>query len=352
MAGPWRNIKRRLRAALEDADRRRLLLAVQAKGRHALRSLAKAKGPLDPALASQARAYAGDVLGGTRHALWLKVYAAVQDRFVEGWLPDSYFAEIVRPKVNGTYHQMSRLRGANGLFFPEGTLPDVARLANGLVLTPNGKPINAAEIAARAKASGDELVFKSDSSAYGHGLQFIEPAQLTDALLAQLGNGVLQRRLLSHPIFAPFGSDALATLRVGTAVDDQGQPTARCCYLKLGRAKDRHVLADDNVRLPVDMATGAVCDTGYDASMRPFQEHPDTGVPFHGMILPRVTDVAARAVELHRLVPFSRYICWDFAIDVKEEIHLLEWEGGTANFGEATQGPCFLGLGWDRLHLG
>jgi hypothetical protein len=352
MIGTWRDMKLRLRAAIESADQRRLLMAVQAKGRSILRALVAAKGPLDPALARQARDYAGDVLGHPRHALWLQVYAATQDRFTEGWLPDSYFFEFVRPRVNGSYHHMSRYRAANGLFFPHGTLPDVARLANGLVLAPSGQPIDAAQIAATARAHGYSLIFKSDASAYGHGLRFITPEQLTETLLADLGNGVLQRRLLSHPVFARFGTEALATLRIVTTVDACGQPSARAGYLKLGRSKDSHVLADDNLRIPMDLATGAVSETGFDTSLRALRAHPDTAAPFAGLIVPKAAEVLASAVKLHRLVPFPRYVSWDFAIDAAEDVHLLEWEGGSPAFAEATQGPCFLGLGWDRLHLG
>ena len=351
MASTWRDLKSRLRATLEAADRRRLLAGVQARGRAALRGLTAAQGPLDPTLARQARDYAGDVLGSTRHAVWLKVFSAVQGQFREGWLPDSYFAEHVRPRVNGTYRRMTRYRAANGLFFPSDTLPDVARMANGLVLGACGKPTSAAEIAAQARAGDFGLIFKSDSSSAGLGLQMIDAAMLDDALLARLGNGVLQRRLHPHAAFAPFGVKALATLRVATAVDDKTRPLAVSTYMKFGRVNDSHVQADDYIRLPVDAKTGEVDKTGYTTTWQPLRAHPDTAAEFAGTVVPRVPDCVARAVALHKLVPMVRYVCWDFAIDSNAEIHLLEWEGGVANFAEATQGPCFLGLGWDRFHL-
>lgn len=351
MPTAWQRIKRRLRAAVDGAERRRKLGAVQREARRALRGLAAARGPLDPALVRQARDYAGDVLGGTRHAPWLQVYAAVQGRFREGWLPDSYFAEVVRPRVNGGYQHLARYRAANGLFFPEGTLPDVARLANGRVLAPGGAPTSAARIAEAARDQGYGLVFKPDASAYGLGLVFLDPAGLTDAALARLGNGVVQRRLVAHPVFAPFGSAALATLRLGTVIDAAGAPSVRCGYLKLGRARDSHVLSDRHVRVPVDPGSGALAETGYDAGWRPLAAHPDSGAAFAGVVLPWAADCAARALALHRQVALPRYLCWDFAIDADGAVHLLEWEGGVANFAEATQGPCFAGLGWDRLHL-
>lgn len=351
MARTWRDLKTRLRASVQELDRRRLLWGIRARGKAALRGLTAAKGPLDPALARQARDYAGDVLGHPRHAVWLQLYAGVQEQFREGWLPDTYFAEYVRPNVNGDYRFLTRFRGANGVFFPRGTLPDVARLANGLVLTAQGQPTTARAIAEQARAGGYSLFFKSDTSSAGLGLHLIDPAELDDALLSRLGNGVLQRRLHPHPVFEPFGTGALATLRVATAIDDQVQPSARSTYLKFGRSADSHVQADDYIRLPVDQATGAADEIGYRTNWTPLRAHPDTHARFVGTVVPRIGDCVAQALELHRSVPMVRYVCWDFAIDQTEEIHLLEWEGGVANFAEATQGPCFLGLGWDRFHL-
>lgn len=347
----WRTAKQQLRTSLDAADMTRRGLSRRLEAFKALRSLTSARGPLDPATVRQARDYAGDVLGSTRHAPWLKVYAAVQGRFREGWLPDSYYHEEVRPRINGNYSHLSRHRAANGMFFPGSTLPDVARLANGLVLAPCGRLTTAAEVGSAALDGGYGLLFKPDASAYGRGIMFIDPAALDEALLRRLGNGVIQRRLVPHPAFAAFAGRALATLRIGTVVDADGQPSVRCCYLKLGRAQDTHVLSDTHIRVPVDHRTGALAPWGLTASWRPVAAHPDNGASFDGVIVPRAADCAARAVDLHRHVRLARYVCWDFAVDEDADLHLLEWEGGTAAFAEATQGPCFHGLGWDKLHL-
>lgn len=348
----WRSTKEQMRATLGSLDSKRLRIAREIEARKALRTLTKSYGPLASALERQARDYAGDVLGSTHHVHWLRVYAAVAGCFREGWLPESYFQEEVRPRINGTYAHLSRHRAANGMYFPDGVVPDVARLANGLVFAPGGEPISASEIASAALDGSYGLLFKPDASAYGRGIMFIEPDALDETFLRRLGNGVIQRKLIPHPSFATFAGKALATIRLGTVVDGQGEASVRCCYLRLGREQDTHVLSDFQIRVPVNHRTGELSQLGFTAGWRPVAAHPDNGAIFEGLIVPRAADCGRLAVDLHRHVRFARYVCWDFAVDQDSGIHLLEWEGGPAAFAEATQGPCFHGLGWDKLHLG
>ena len=51
------------------------------------------------------------------------------------------------------------------------------------------------------------------------------------------------------------------------------------------------------------------------------------------------------------MVPFAICIGWDMIIDTNNEIQIMEWNGShnDIKFSEATQGPCFSNLGWDKL---
>ena len=50
-------------------------------------------------------------------------------------------------------------------------------------------------------------------------------------------------------------------------------------------------------------------------------------------------------------MPYARCIGWDVTVDSEEKVNLMEWNGehNDIKFAEATQGPCFLGLGWEEL---
>ena len=41
----------------------------------------------------------------------------------------------------------------------------------------------------------------------------------------------------------------------------------------------------------------------------------------------------------------------DVVVDEDDNVRVLEWEAAVVTFAEATQGPCFDGLSWQRLHL-
>ena len=51
------------------------------------------------------------------------------------------------------------------------------------------------------------------------------------------------------------------------------------------------------------------------------------------------------------MVPFARSIGWDMIVDNNNEIQVMEWNGShnDIKFSEATQGPCFSNLGWEKL---
>ena len=56
-------------------------------------------------------------------------------------------------------------------------------------------------------------------------------------------------------------------------------------------------------------------------------------------------------MELHRSIPFVRSIGWDLIIDINDTVKVMEWNGyhNDIKFSEATQGPCFSDLGWEKL---
>ena len=49
-------------------------------------------------------------------------------------------------------------------------------------------------------------------------------------------------------------------------------------------------------------------------------------------------------------MPYVRAIGWDVSVDKNDDVHVMEWNGNhnDIKFSEATVGPCFLGLGWEK----
>jgi Sugar-transfer associated ATP-grasp len=342
----------RLRAALRRARGRDYPGQIRAEAWRAFRTLESAKGPTDRRLLRQARDYAADVLGWRGYAPWLYVYTAVAGEFREGWIPFDYYLLFVSSKMKGVYGRMSYLRASHKLFFDSAAFPDVAYAVNGIFYSRDLKPISREALDELLAQSPGGLVFKSDSSARGRGIHFLEPGRAGIGTIARSGNGVFQSRVVQHQSFDAFTPSAVATLRITTAIDDGGRPSPRGCYLRLGRTGDTHVKSATSIRVAVDPKKGRLASEGFLADWRPIDRHPDTGRRFDDHRVPSFSECISTALELHARYPFSRCIGWDLALDKNEEVKVLEWNGAhnAISLTEATQGPCFADLRWHQLH--
>jgi hypothetical protein len=299
----------------------------------------------------RADAYARDVLGHARYAPWLYVYSAIAGRFKEGWIPDNYYGRVVVPKINGGYGRASNLKSLQRAMFASDAFPDLAYFANGLFIAPGDTVIAPDAIARHLFSECDSLVFKIDDSIQGRGIYFFDRSTFDLDKIKALGNGVFQKKIVQHETLARFAPRSVATLRMTTAVNDDGVVSLRACYLRLGREADTHVQSGSHVRIPVDCVTGALSEAGYLTNWSAVRAHPDSKVPFAGATIPAFADCQAMVLAHHKKVPYVRCVGWDVAVAEDESVKLMEWNGGhnDVKFSEATQGPCFADLGWDRL---
>ena len=315
----------------------------------ALAGLARDGRGLSAADARACAAYAADVLGDPAYAPWLRVYAAFAGGFRPGWIPDNYYRLVVLPRLKGAYGEVADCRALARTLFPTDAMPDVAYLVNGVVWTADKAPLWPAA-AADLLAAAAPLLFKPDASQQGIGHVHLDADALRAGVLGRLGNGVIQRLIVQHADLAAF-SPAVATLRVTSVVTDAGAVEVRAAYLRLGRMADRHVMARSNLRVALDLADGRFAAEGLLPDLTAVRAHPDSGVRFAGARVPgfgRCLDLVRR---LHALTPFARVIGWDLAVDRDGAPRVMEWNGGhnDIKFSEAATGPCFAGLGWERL---
>lgn len=294
----------------------------------------------------QCNDYAGDVLGSVGYAPWLHIYAAVAGEFREGWIPDNYFKQyVVWPS---SYENVSGHRPLGAKFFPDAPIPDIAHVVDGNLFLKDNTPVPKAQWADAVFAHDARLIYKTDSSLQGLGIAFLDKAAFVAAAENGLANGVLQTVIKQHPMFDELSPNALATLRITTALDQHGQASARASYLRLGRATDTHIKSHTGLRAPVDLQDGTLSETGLLPDWNPFTQHPDTDASLSRQRIPNMAKIKEMLTGLHASVPFFPCIGWDIAIDEAGAAHILEWNGGHAEikFTEATQGPAFADLGW------
>jgi len=324
----------------------------RAQARQVLRLLQKKYGPPDPANLKLADTYARDVFGDAKYAPWLRVYAAFSGTFKEGWIPDNYYGGVVVPSMKGGYGRISNLKPMSRVIFGCDTFPDLAYFANGLFFTDRNLVVREQEIEHVVFRECDKIVFKLDGSAQGKGIHFFDRESFDCGLIKSLGNGVIQKFIVQHPLLSTFAPNSVATLRLTTAVDNLGRTSLRAAFLRLGRARHTHIRIDDEICVPVDLGTGELAREGFLTDWGATEEHPDSKVRFAGLKMPAFNDCVDTVLQLHSKVPFARCIGWDVTVDSDGKVQVMEWNGehNDVKFSEATQGPCFSDLKWELLN--
>jgi hypothetical protein len=336
----WVNLSRRRFDWVHAVEARKIQSAIEHK-----------QGATDPAQLRLAESYARDVFGDACYAPWLRVYTAFNRTFKEGWIPDNYYGWVVVPKMKGLYGKVSHLKPLSRLLFRDDAFPDLAYFVNGMFFAADHTAIPPSEVAERIFASTDKVAFKLDQSMQSKGVFFMDRASFDVKRIERLGNGVLQRFIHQHEVFGRFQSKAVATVRFTTVVDDAGVVSLRACFVRLGRAADAYIRPDSEICVPVDLKSGVLFGRGYLADFTSVEAHPDSHVSFAGVSLPAYAKCVDKVIELHAKAPYARCVGWDVTVDADENVMIMEWnaEHNDVKFSEATQGPCFSDLKWERL---
>jgi hypothetical protein len=258
------------------------------------------------------------------------------------------------PKMKGMYGKISHLKSLSRLLFRDDVFPDIGYYVNGIFFSIDHVAIPESKVAQSVFATTDTVVFKLDQSGQGRGVFFMNRGNFDVERIKRLGNGVLQRFIVQHKSFGRFASKAVATVRFTTVVDDAGDISLRACFLRLGRAADAFIRPDSEICVPVDLATGQLFRDGYSSDWIGVDAHPDSWTRFEGVTLPAFEQCVRKVIELHAKVPYARCVGWDVTVDADDKVMLMEWnaEHNDVKFSEATQGPCFSDLKWERLKQG
>lgn len=295
--------------------------------------------------------YAVEVFGHKRFAHWLYVYTAVSGQFKEGWVPENYYGSVVVPQLQGRYGRIADLRGLNAVMLRSDAFPDVLAYVNGTFFDTAYRFVSPDAVKEHLFKEHGQVVFKLDNSLQGRGIHFFTRESFSIEQIKQLGNGLFQRVIQPHQLFATFAKHAVATLRITTVYKDNGEVSVRACHLRMESGDETHVQSKTEIRVPINLESGTFHDVGYTAEYREIKIHPTSHVAFAGNVIPAFKGCVRTVTELHKKAPYTRCIGWDVTVDEKENVRLLEWNAGHNghSFPEATQGPCFFDLGWERL---
>jgi hypothetical protein len=318
---------------------------------HLLSSIEQEKGKTDPKLLALSDEYAQDALGWRGYAPWLYTYSAFSGEFKTGWIPDNYYGKVVLPKLKGDYGALSALKGLNSTIFPGHAFADIARYGNGIFCTSDGTFIDPNNLRKYLFEATERIVFKTDATERGEGIFFFNETTFDADNVRQLGNGVFQRYVDQHELLEAFMPTSVATLRMTTVIEDDGNCSVRACILRFARNNDTHVNAHTEICLPIDPKDGRFANEAFLPNWQTIEQHPDTGISFAGNIFPQYEQCVSIVTKLHKRLPAARCVGWDVIVNKSNGIELLEWDGqhNGIKCTEASQGPCFADLGWENL---
>lgn len=267
------------------------------------------------------------------------------------WSPTVAGLFAVVPKVQGGYGGLARLRGLNTVMLQSDAFPDLLSYANGIFFDTAQRFISPDSVRDKLFKNVERVVFKLDHSRQGKGIYFFTSDSFSVEKIQQLGNGLFQSFVQPHRLFAKFANHSVATLRITTVYKDNAEVSVRGCHLRMGSGNDSHVQGGKSILVPIDLESGAFSDVGYTPEWLETKIHPTSHVTFAGNVIPAFNACIRTVTELHKKAPYTRCVGWDVTVDREENVRLLEWNAAYngIKFGEATQGPCFADLGWERL---
>ena len=298
--------------------------------------------------------YAKDVLGDKIYAPWLYVYSAIAGEFKEGWIPDNYYGGVVVRKIKGDYGQLSeRNMLTNTLTKPIRSL-DILYYVNNLFWTSEFEVCDENRVSDILFEKNKQVVYKIENSLQGRGIHFFSKEIFTTDKIKALGDGVFQNYIEQHSFFEDFAKLSVATIRITSVCDDFGKIKVKSAYLRIGRDKDTHVKSASAIKIPVNIENGNLYSDGYFTNWTTTKVHPDSNIPFVNKVIPSFDNCISEVIRMHSRIPFIRCIGWDIVVDKLNQVQLIEWNGSynDIKFSEATQGPCFKELHWEKLRDG
>ncbi len=125
--------------------------------------------------------------------------------------------------------------------------------------------------------------------------------------------GILEERVVQHPIMAGMCPSSVNTIRIATLLGDQKQGIVYA-FLRIGNGKVMDNVDCGGMAARVDLATGTLLTVGADKAGNTFTHHPITNTPIIGFTIPFFEEAKAMCLTAAQKVPQMRFVAWDVAI--------------------------------------
>lgn len=272
---------------------------------------------------------------------WHRLYESMNGRFDVQYFPEIlYTAELERRLNPDNYCEV--LSDKNLLDLLTAAVPQVRApktyfgCANGSFFTGTHELLSRAQMLTALRDIGDAVVKPTVDTGSGKGVEVVrihdgvdeKSGRSLEALLAHCGrNFVIQERIQPCEQLRQLAPSCVSTIRLITYLAKDRVFHAQL-VLRVGTGKS----AVDNIH------AGGLCigvrddgqlkkrayRLGYGDRCEIFEAHPDSGLRFSEITLPKIPEMIEAAHRLHSRIPQLGIISWDFTVDREENVVLIE----------------------------
>lgn len=267
-----------------------------------------------------------------RHNLYRRDCSLSEAEIVD-FVPEFFFFQLFLPYYDSKKYEIlladknvtELVFRASGIAQP----PTLAKLVGRRLYAADGGPTDVRQLMDLLGERRPQKVFvKPTDGLGGYGIHVFHPDErggyrtregglLDEDFLARIGRErdyLLQPGLEQDPQLSEIYPHSVNTFRVLT--ENRGpEPRVLCATLRIGRCgREVDNSAQDNIVLPLDIATGQTGAVAITETGERFDRHPDTGFRFAGARIRRWDEVCTFTAAAARRLPQFTYLGWDIAL--------------------------------------
>lgn len=268
---------------------------------------------------------------------WHKLYQSYTGNYDYKYFPEILFSTKLEPKLcNRTIAKQLADKSmveilysnVNDLYFPETTV----LCASGIFYDKNKNIISKEKAKKIISNCGKKIIKKINDSCSGRGVLLINMQNgfdrknnknLDELLLEFSDNFIIQEQITNREDIRKIYNKSLNTFRVITYVCN-GKIYHAPIVMRIGCAGNEV----DNIHaggLFIGLNdNGELLENAYTEFQTIYKSHPDSNVIFKGYNIKGIDRIINIAYKCHGLTPHMGIISWDFSIDNKDRIVLIE----------------------------
>jgi hypothetical protein len=264
------------------------------------------------------------------------------------YIPDDFHYCVIDPYFNNwKYADVIDNKCFYDIYFPDVKQPEaIGFRINGMWYTGEKIPSSFLTIKEKVIDAGSAFIKAATEFCGGHGICYINGSdievQFCKAVEQITGDIVIQKGIVQHGEMAKLNESSVNTVRLISLLKEDGVKVYSS-FVRMGINGAKVDNASSGGIVCGIKQDGTLKDVAYSLSGEKYDCHPDTGIHFSDIKMPKYEAMLAMVEKLHPSLPHFRLVSWDIAIDENEELVLLEVNlksGGIFNH-QLSNGPLF-----------